>query len=135
MNMILIKYQIFMHHHQMIPTKDPTNADMLILNTCSIREKAQEKVFSELGRWRKIKKSNPEVLIAVGGCVASQEGESLKKRASYVDIIFGPQTLHRLPKMIDDVISKNKQPVDVSFPLIEKFDYLPQSSSSSYQHM
>ena len=122
---------LLIHHHQMIRTKDPANADMLILNTCSIREKAQEKVFSELGRWRKIKESNPGVLIAVGGCVASQEGERLKKRASYVDIIFGPQTLHRLPKMIDDVISKNKQPVDVSFPLIEKFDYLPQSSSSS----
>jgi len=122
---------LLIHHHQMIRTKDPANADMLILNTCSIREKAQEKVFSELGRWRKIKESNPGVLIAVGGCVASQEGERLKKRASYVDIIFGPQTLHRLPKMIDDVISKNKQPVDVSFPLIEKFDYLPQPSSSS----
>ena len=121
---------LLMHHYQMNQTENASDADILILNTCSIREKAQEKVFSELGRWRKIKESRPSVLIAVGGCVASQEGENLK-RASCVDIIFGPQTLHRLPKMIDDVISKDIQPIDVSFPLIEKFDYLPQSSSSS----
>ena len=122
---------LLMHHYQMNQTENASDADILILNTCSIREKAQEKVFSELGRWRKIKESRPSVLIAVGGCVASQEGENLKKRASCVDIIFGPQTLHRLPKMIDDVISRDIQPIDVSFPLIEKFDYLPQSSSSS----
>ena len=114
----------------MTRTEDPKKADLLILNTCSIREKAQEKVFSELGRWKKIKDFKPRTLIAVGGCVASQEGESLKQRATYVDIIFGPQTLHRLPKMIDQAMTKNIKPIDVSFPLIEKFDFLPQSTSS-----
>ena len=106
------------HHYNMTRTEDPDNADILILNTCSIREKAQEKVFSELGRWKKIKQNRPGTLIAVGGCVASQEGRSLKQRARFVDIIFGPQTLHRLPKMIDESILKNIKPVDISFPLI-----------------
>ena len=122
--------ELLAHHYNMTSTEDPVSADMLILNTCSIREKAQEKVFSELGRWKKIKESKPGTIIAVGGCVASQEGKNLKQRATCVDIIFGPQTLHRLPKMIDEVISKNIKPVDVSFPLIEKFDFLPQSTSS-----
>ena len=117
-------------HFNMSPAHDPNDADILVLNTCSIREKAQEKVFSELGRWRKIKETRPGTLIAVGGCVASQEGKSIRQRASYVDIIFGPQTLHRLPKMIDEAVSKNIKPIDISFPLIEKFDFLPQSSSS-----
>ncbi len=122
--------ELLAHHYNMTSTEDPVSADMLILNTCSIREKAQEKVFSELGRWKKIKESKPGTIIAVGGCVASQEGKNLKQRATCVDIIFGPQTLHRLPKMIDEVILKNMKPVDVSFPLIEKFDFLPQSTSS-----
>ena len=122
--------ELLAHHYNMTSTEDPVSADMLILNTCSIREKAQEKVFSELGRWKKIKESKPGTIIAVGGCVASQEGKNLRQRAACVDIIFGPQTLHRLPKMIDEVILKNMKPVDVSFPLIEKFDFLPQSTSS-----
>ena len=121
---------LLVHHYSMTRTEDPDNADILILNTCSIREKAQEKVFSELGRWKKIKEARPGTLIAVGGCVASQEGRSLKQRATFVDIIFGPQTLHRLPKMIDESISKNTKPIDISFPLIEKFDFLPRSTSS-----
>ena len=121
---------LLIHHFNMTRTEDPAVADILILNTCSIREKAQEKVFSELGRWRKIKESRPGTLIAVGGCVASQEGKNLKQRATYVDIIFGPQTLHRLPKMIDESISKSIKPIDISFPLIEKFDFLPQPTSS-----
>jgi len=121
---------LLVHHYNMTRTEDPNNADILILNTCSIREKAQEKVFSELGRWKKIKQTRPGTLIAVGGCVASQEGRSLRQRATFVDIIFGPQTLHRLPKMIDESISKSTKPIDVSFPLIEKFDFLPQSASS-----
>ncbi|GGZ94071.1 tRNA (N6-isopentenyl adenosine(37)-C2)-methylthiotransferase MiaB [Ignatzschineria ureiclastica] len=106
-------------------TENLEDADVFILNTCSIREKAQEKVFSELGRWRKFKEENPHIVIAVGGCVASQEGEAIKKRAPFVDIIFGPQTLHRLPKMLHDVWQGNGTQVDVSFPEIEKFDHLP----------
>jgi len=121
---------LLIHHYNMTRTEDPDNADILILNTCSIREKAQEKVFSELGRWKKIKQTRPGTIIAVGGCVASQEGRSLKQRASFIDIIFGPQTLHRLPKMIDESISNNIKPIDISFPLIEKFDFLPRSTSS-----
>ena len=118
------------HHYNMTSTDNPLHADLLILNTCSIREKAQEKVFSQLGRWRKIKEQNPNTLIAVGGCVATQEGKNIQKRAPEVDIVFGPQTLHRLPKMIDKVSSDKSVSVDVSFPLIEKFDFLPQSSKS-----
>ncbi len=118
------------HHYNMTYIDDPSEADLLILNTCSIREKAQEKVFSELGRWRKIKKNNPGTLIAVGGCVASQEGKNIRQRAPEVDIVFGPQTLHRLPKMIDDVLKKESKPIDVTFPLIEKFDYIPMSKKS-----
>ena len=119
------------HHFNMTAIDEPQKADLLILNTCSIMEKAQEKVFSELGRWRKIKNIRPKTLIAVGGCVASQEGKNIRSRAPEVAIVFGPQTLHRLPKMIGDVLEKEHKPIDVSFPLIEKFDYLPQSNASS----
>ncbi len=106
-------------------TDDPAQADMVLLNTCSVREKAQEKVFSLLGRWREIKQRNTDLIIGVGGCVASQEGEMIMKRAPYVDMVFGPQTLHRLPAMLDDVIKDRRHSVDVSFPEIEKFDCLP----------
>lgn len=106
-------------------TADADVADVLILNTCSVREKAQEKVFSELGRWHRRKLAKPDIVIGVGGCVASQEGEALRTRAPYVDIVFGPQTLHRLPAMIDTVKRTRKPAVDISFPRIEKFDNLP----------
>ena len=112
--------------HQLSLTDNPDEADVLLLNTCSIREKAQEKVFSLLGRWRKIKEKNPNVVIGVGGCVASQEGEALRKRAPVVDIVFGPQTLHRLPEMLNKVRDKKQPVVDISFPEIEKFDNLPE---------
>jgi len=101
-------------------------ADLLLVNTCSIREKAQEKVFSELGRWRPLKEARPGVMIGVGGCVASQEGEGITRRAPFVDIVFGPQTLHRLPHLIEEARSKNGSIVDISFPEIEKFDCLPE---------
>ncbi|MGJ8690171.1 MAG: tRNA (N6-isopentenyl adenosine(37)-C2)-methylthiotransferase MiaB [Gammaproteobacteria bacterium] len=103
----------------------PEQADLLLLNTCSIREKAQEKVFHQLGRWRSLKKANPKLQIAVGGCVASQEGAAIGKRAPYVDVVFGPQTLHKLPQMLDDATGR-KTLVDISFPEIEKFDRLPE---------
>ena len=109
-------------------TDDETEADLLLLNTCSIREKAQEKVFHQLGRWRKLKAKNPELKIGVGGCVASQEGEAIIVRAPYVDVIFGPQTLHRLPELIFSADSTKKPQVDISFPEIEKFDCLPEPS-------
>ena len=112
--------------HGMVRTDNPEEADVLLMNTCSIREKAQEKVFSELGRWRKLKEKRPEVVIGVGGCVASQEGELIRKRASYVDMVFGPQTLHRLPKMLDQRQQNKIALVDISFPDIEKFDFLPE---------
>jgi len=105
---------------------DPKLADVLLLNTCSIREKAQEKVFSALGVWRKIKDERPDVIIGVGGCVASQEGSAIQKRAPYVDIVFGPQTLHRLPQLLDQARSSQQPVVDISFPEIEKFDSLPE---------
>ena len=107
-------------------TASPEDADLLLVNTCSIREKAQEKVFSELGRWRAWKEKRPEIMIGVGGCVASQEGEGINKRAPFVDMVFGPQTLHRLPEMVDDVRANGKPVVDISFPEIEKFDRLPE---------
>ena len=107
-------------------TDAPEDADLLLVNTCSIREKAQEKVFSELGRWRKLKDLNPNVKIGVGGCVASQEGEGIIKRAPFVDVVFGPQTLHRLPELIDGAEKKGDSVVDISFPEIEKFDRLPE---------
>jgi tRNA-2-methylthio-N6-dimethylallyladenosine synthase len=106
-------------------TAVPEEADLLLVNTCSIREKAQEKVFSELGRWRPWKEKKPGLLIGVGGCVASQEGDGIAKRAPFVDIVFGPQTLHRLPEMVNEVIKTGRSVVDVSFPEIEKFDCLP----------
>jgi tRNA-2-methylthio-N6-dimethylallyladenosine synthase len=112
--------------HQLEKTNDPAEADVLLMNTCSIREKAQEKVFSELGRWREMKLKKPNLIIGVGGCVASQEGAAILKRAPYVDMIFGPQTLHRLGDMMTEVKQKQKAVVDVSFPEIEKFDRLPE---------
>jgi tRNA-2-methylthio-N6-dimethylallyladenosine synthase len=107
-------------------TTDPAQADVLLLNTCSIREKAQEKVFSELGRLRQHKEKRPGVMIGVGGCVASQEGEALQKRAPFVDVVFGPQTLHRLPQLLDQVRANQRPAIDISFPEIEKFDALPE---------
>jgi len=112
--------------HGLERTEDPAEADVLLLNTCSVRDKAQEKVFSELGRWRKIKHKRPELVIGVGGCVASQEGDAILERAPYVDMIFGPQTLHRVPDMLRDTEKLRKPSVDVSFPEIEKFDRLPE---------
>ena len=110
-------------------TDDPKQADVLLLNTCSIREKAQETVFSLIGRWKIIKESNPDVIIGIGGCVASQEGEALRQRAPSVDVVFGPQTLHRLPEMIRKAKKTKKAVVDISFPEIEKFDNLPEPRS------
>jgi len=110
-------------------TDDPKLADVLLLNTCSIREKAEEKVFSALGRWRKIKDKRPDVIIGVGGCVASQEGAAIQKRAPFVDMVFGPQTLHRLPQLLNEVRSQHKPIVDISFPEIEKFDNLPEAKA------
>jgi tRNA-2-methylthio-N6-dimethylallyladenosine synthase len=128
------------------PTDDPAQADLLLLNTCSVREKAQEKVFSHLGAWQHLKKANTDLIIGVGGCVASQEGDGITKRAPYVDLVFGPQTLHRLPDMIREIRARREKSrlwsastgpraafdhehgrpvVDVSFPEIEKFDHLP----------
>lgn len=112
--------------HALVMTCDPEEADVLLLNTCSIREKAQEKVFSQLGRWRPLKMKRPEIVIGVGGCVASQEGEALQRRAPFVDVVFGPQTLHRLPQLLDEVRRSRKPVIDVSFPEIEKFDALPE---------
>ncbi len=111
--------------HGLELTDDPEEADILLLNTCSIREKAQEKVFSQLGRWRELKELRPELIIGVGGCVASQEGDALVKRAPTVDMVFGPQTLHRLPEMVERVRAERRPVVDISFPEIEKFDHLP----------
>lgn len=111
--------------HQMITTDDPADADVLMINTCSIREKAQEKLFHQLGRWRVLKEKKPDLVIGVGGCVASQEGEAIAKRAPFVDLIFGPQTLHRVPEMMQQPKSNGAVVVDISFPEIEKFDKLP----------
>lgn len=110
---------------QMTRTDRPEDADVILLNTCSVREKAQEKVFSDLGRMRELKRKNPDLLIGVGGCVASQEGDNIIKRAPYVDMVFGPQTLHRLPHLIAERLSSGRSQVDISFPEIEKFDHLP----------
>jgi len=114
--------------HGLVITTSPDDADVLLLNTCSIREKAQEKVFHQLGRWKRLKQKNPDVIIGVGGCVASQEGAEIGKRAPFVDLIFGPQTLHRLPEMIEHRRQGQPVVVDVSFPEIEKFDRLPEPS-------
>ena len=122
---------VLKHSHGLELTDDALEADVLLLNTCSIREKAQEKLFHQLGRWRKLKEKNPNLVIGVGGCVASQEGELILKRAPYVDIIFGPQTLHRLPNMLSDVLGDKGVSIDISFPEIEKFDHLPEPETSS----
>jgi len=111
--------------HGLERTDTPEEADILLLNTCSVREKAQEKVFSQLGRWKTWKQDKPGLIIGVGGCVASQEGEAITKRAPYVDLVFGPQTLHRLPAMIEEARGGQISVVDISFPEIEKFDHLP----------
>ena len=113
------------HSHGLEPVDRPEDADVLLVNTCSVREKAEEKVFSELGRWRALKRRRPEVVIGVGGCVASQEGNAVRVRAPQVDIVYGPQTLHRVPGMLDDVLRDRGPRVDVAFPEIEKFDRLP----------
>jgi tRNA-2-methylthio-N6-dimethylallyladenosine synthase len=112
-------------------TNDAAQADIVLVNTCSVREKAEEKVFSLLGRWRQIKEENPNLIIGVGGCVASQEGAEILKRAPFVDIVFGPQTLHRLPELVAHVRAGKPRVVDVSFPEIEKFDHIPQPTSSA----
>ena len=119
--------EVLADSHQLVPTDIPEEADVLLLNTCSIREKAQEKVFHQLGRWKRWKDKRPGLVIGVGGCVASQEGEAIRKRAPYVDLIFGPQTLHRLPTMLEEVRKTHKPRIDISFPEIEKFDNLPEA--------
>lgn len=121
--------------HDFTLVDTPEEADLILLNTCSIREKAQEKVFHELGRWKDLKKVNPNLKIGVGGCVASQEGENIIKRAPFVDLVFGPQTIHRVPKLYEKASEFNKKEVDISFPKTEKFDALPKPSNdgiSSY---
>ena len=115
--------------HGLDLTEDITKADVLLINTCSIREKAEDKLFHQLGRWRKLKDKNPNLVIGVGGCVASQEGDLILKRAPYVDMIFGPQTLHRLPNMLNEALNENEISIDISFPEIEKFDHLPKPYS------
>ena len=117
---------LLLNTHGLELTKEAEEADVLLLNTCSIREKAQEKVFHQLGRWKNLKKNKPNLVIGVGGCVASQEGAHIRERAPYVDIVFGPQTLHRLPEMINQIRGGKSSVVDVSFPEIEKFDRLPE---------
>ena len=112
-----------------IQTNNQEEADLLVLNTCSIREKAQERVFHQVGRWKKLKDKNPNLKIAIGGCVASQEGQKISQRAPAVDIVFGPQTLHRLPNMYRNAVSEEKNQIDISFPKIEKFDYIPDTKT------
>ena len=107
------------------PTDRPDDADLIVFNTCSVREKAQEKVFHDLGRVKALKQANPSLLIGVGGCVASQEGEAIVRRAPYVDVVFGPQTVHRLPALLERRRASGRPQVDISFPEIEKFDRLP----------
>ncbi|HEX4044152.1 MAG TPA: tRNA (N6-isopentenyl adenosine(37)-C2)-methylthiotransferase MiaB [Gammaproteobacteria bacterium] len=118
--------EVLLASHGLEKIDNPEQADVLLLNTCSIREKAQEKVFSELGRWRALKTKNPALIIGVGGCVASQEGKAILKRAPYVDLIFGPQTIHRLGDMLAERNQRHKAVIDISFPEIEKFDRLPE---------
>jgi tRNA-2-methylthio-N6-dimethylallyladenosine synthase len=117
---------VLIDSHDLELTSHPEEADVLLLNTCSIRENAQEKVFSQLGRWKNWKNTRPDLVIGVGGCVASQEGAVIQKRAPYVDIVFGPQTIHRLPDMLSAVTGTHKKVVDISFPEIEKFDCMPE---------
>ncbi|RUS69041.1 hypothetical protein EGW08_023198 [Elysia chlorotica] len=119
-------YEVLNENYNTTKTDDFTEADIIIINTCSIREKAQEKVFHQLGRWRKLKEANKDLIIGVGGCVASQEGKNIIKRAPFVDIVFGPQTIHRLPELITAKGKTSKSQVDISFPEIEKFDHLPE---------
>ncbi len=119
-------HEVLANRYNTRPVDSPDNADIILINTCSIREKAQEKVFHALGRWKHLKKDKHDLVIGVGGCVASQEGENIIKRAPFVDIVFGPQTIHRLPDLIDEKIKQQKPQVDISFPAIEKFDYLPE---------
>ncbi len=116
--------------HQLELTDDPLAADVLLINTCSVREKAQEKVFSHLGKWRELKERRSELVIGVGGCVASQEGEGIRQRAPFVDMVFGPQTLQRVPNMLTDVLRKRGPQVDISFPEVEKFDRLPSARAN-----
>ncbi len=117
--------EVLGEHFNTSKTEDYSEADIILINTCSIREKAQEKVFHELGRWKNLKNKNPELVIGVGGCVASQEGENIIKRAPFVDIVFGPQTIHRLPHLIKQKQKTDISQVDISFPEVEKFDHLP----------
>ena len=119
-------FDVLRETHGVNLTGKAEDADILLLNTCSVREKAQEKVFHQLGRWRKLKLDNPDLIIGVGGCVASQEGEAISRRAPCVDLVFGPQTLHRLPQMIDEARTNKHAVIDISFPEIEKFDRLPE---------
>lgn len=119
-------FDILEASHRLSPTETPEEADVLLINTCSVREKAQEKLFSQLGLWQKLKKTHPGLIIGVGGCVASQEGAAILERAPYVDIIFGPQTLHRLPEMLEQAQKTRLPIIDISFPEIEKFDRLPE---------
>jgi len=116
----------------MVETESPDGADVILLNTCSIREKAEDKVFSHLGKFVSLKKENPDLVIGVGGCVASQEGENIVKRAPYVDVVFGPQTLHRLPEMIKSKQSSGKSQIDINFPEVEKFDHFTAHFVSSH---
>ena len=122
---------VLKHSHGLELTDDVDQADVLLVNTCSIREKAEEKLFHQLGRWKKLKTTKPNLVIGVGGCVASQEGDLILKRAPYVDLIFGPQTLHRLPNMLNDALDQNQVSIDISFPEIEKFDHLPEPHSDT----
>ena len=115
--------------HGFETTDNEEEAALILLNTCSIREKAQEKVFHQLGRWKKLKDKNPNLKIGVGGCVASQEGDNIMKRAPQVDIVFGPQTIHRVPKLYENVAENKLESVDITFPKTEKFDHLPEQSS------
>ena len=123
--------EVLRDSHGLALTDEPEQADVLLLNTCSVREKAQEKVFSQLGMWREWKQARPDLIIGVGGCVASQEGEAILRRAPFVDLVFGPQTLHRLPRMLEEARARRRAVVDVSFPEIEKFDHLPMPRSES----
>jgi len=116
---------VLKNSHSLELTDDADDADVILVNTCSIREKAEEKLFHQLGRWKKLKINKPNLVIGVGGCVASQEGELILERAPYVDLIFGPQTLHRLPNMLNEVLDNKQVSIDISFPEIEKFDHLP----------
>lgn len=122
---------VLRNSHNLELTDDADDADVILINTCSIREKAEEKLFHQLGRWKKLKINKPNLVIGVGGCVASQEGELILERAPYVDLIFGPQTLHRLPNMLNETLDNKQVSIDISFPEIEKFDHLPASHSDS----